>query len=96
MTYLWICRKYGFMKTTINLKDDVLRRAKSRAALRGQPLAQYMEECLEQKLAQDESLDGSLKEWINSLPKVSPDAISDFEKNISGDDFRAIEEDMWK
>lgn len=96
MTYLWICRKYGFMKTTINLKDDVLRRAKSRAALRGQPLAQYMEECLEQKLAQDESLDGNLKEWINSLPKVSPDAIGDFEKNISGDDFRAIEEDMWK
>ena len=84
------------MKTTINLKDDVLRRAKSQAALRGQPLAQYMEECLEQKLAQDESLDGTLKEWINSLPKVSTDAISDFEKNISGDDFRAIEEDMWK
>ena len=84
------------MKTTINLKDDVLRRAKSRAALRGQPLAQYMEECLEQKLAQDESLDGPLREWINSLPKVSPDAIGDFEKNISGDDFRAIEEDMWK
>ena len=96
MTYLWFCRKYGFMKTTINLKDDVLRRAKSRAALRGQPLAKYMEECLEQKLAQDESLEGSLKEWINSLPKVSPDAIGAFEKNISGDDFRAIEEDMWK
>ena len=96
MTYLWIYRKYGFMKTTINLKDDVLRRAKSRAALRGQPLAQYMEECLEQKLAQDESLDGTLTEWINSLPKVSPDAIRDFEKNIAGNDFRAIEEDMWK
>ena len=84
------------MKTTINLQDDILRRTKARAALRGQPLAHYMEECLEQKLAHDESLDGSLKEWINSLPKVSPDAISDLEKNISGDDFRAIEEDMWK
>ena len=84
------------MKTTINLKDDILRRAKARAALRGQPLAHYMEECLEQKLSHDESLDGTLKEWINSLPKVSPDAISDLEKNISGDDFRAIEDDMWK
>ena len=72
------------MKTTINLKDDILRRAKARAALRGQPLAHYMEECLEQKLSHDESLDGTLKEWINSLPKVSPDAISDLEKNISG------------
>ena len=84
------------MKTTINLKDDILRRAKARAALRGQPLAHYMEECLEQKLSHDESLDGTLKEWINSLPKVSPDAISDLEKNISGDDFRAIEDNMWK
>ena len=84
------------MKTTINLQDDILRRAKARAALRGQPLSHYMEECLEQKLAHDESLDGTLKEWINSLPKVSPDAISDFEKNISGDDFRAIEDNMWK
>ena len=84
------------MKTTINLQDDILRRAKARAALRGQPLAHYMEECLEQKLSHDESLDGTLKEWINSLPKVSPDAISDLEKNISGEDFRAIEEDMWK
>ena len=84
------------MKTTINLQDDILRRAKARAALRGQPLAHYMEECLEQKLSHDESLDGTLKEWINSLPKVSHDAISDLEKNISGEDFRAIEEDMWK
>ena len=84
------------MKTTINLKGDVLRRAKSRAALRGQPLAQYMEECLEQKLAHDESQDGTLKEWISSLPKVSAAAVGDFEKNTSADDFREIEEDMWK
>jgi hypothetical protein len=84
------------MKTTINLKGDVLRRAKARAALRGQPLAQYMEESLEQKLALDESQDDNLKEWISSLPKVSHSALSDFERNISADDFREIEEDMWK
>ena len=73
-----------------------MRRAKSRAALRGQPLAQYMEECLEQKLALDESQDGTLKEWINSLPKVSQSALGDLEKNISADDFREIDDDMWK
>ena len=73
-----------------------MRRAKSRAALRGQPLAQYMEECLEQKLAHDESEDGTLKEWINSLPKVSQSALGDLEKNISADDFREIDDDMWK
>ncbi len=84
------------MKTTINLKGDVLRRAKARAALRGQPLAQYMEESLEQKLALDESQDDNLKEWISSLPKVSAVAIGDFEKNISANDFREVEDDMWK
>jgi hypothetical protein len=74
------------MKTKIHLKGDVLPRAKARAALRGQPLAQYMEESLEQKLALDESQDDNLKEWISSLPKVSPSALSDFERNISADE----------
>jgi hypothetical protein len=55
-----------------------------------------MEECLEQKLALDESQDNTLKEWIGSLPKVSAAAIGDLEKNITADDFREIEEDMWK
>ena len=49
-----------------------------------------------QNLAQDESLDGALEEWINSLPMVSPAALGDLEKNISADDFRIVDDDMWK
>jgi hypothetical protein len=33
---------------------------------------------------------------MNSLPKVSPAALGDLEKNSSADDFREIDEDMWK
>ena len=46
MTQKQLSRKYGCMKTTLNLQDDLLRQAKARAALRGQPLSRYIEEGL--------------------------------------------------
>ena len=84
------------MKTTGNLKGELLRRAKARAALRGQPLARYMEECLEQRLEQDESQAGSLGQWIDSLPKVSAAAVADLEKSLASEDFRQVDEEMWQ
>ena len=84
------------MKTTVNLKGELLRRAKARAALRGQPLARYMEECLEQRLEQDEAQAGSLAQWIDSLPKVSGAAVADLEKTLSLEDFRQVDEEMWQ
>ena len=84
------------MKTTIKLKDDLLRRAKARAALRGQPLAGYMEECLEQRLLKDEAQVGPLAQWIDSLPKVSAAAVADLEESLASEDFRQVDEEMWK
>ncbi len=84
------------MKTTVNLKGELLRRAKARAALRGQPLARYMEECLEQRLERDESRAGSLGQWIDSLPKVSAAAVVDLEKALTSEDFRSVDEEMWQ
>ena len=49
-----------------------------------------------QKLAHDEPKDDTLEEWIYSLPKVTPAALGDLEKNISTDEFREIDEDMGK
>lgn len=49
-----------------------------------------------QKLAHDEPQDDTLEEWINSLPMVSPASLGDFKKNISADDFRVVDDDMWK
>jgi len=84
------------MKSTICFKGDILGSEEARAALHGEQSAQNMEDCLEQKLALDESKDDNLKEWISSLPKVSASAIGDLENNISADDFREIEEDVRK
>ena len=38
--------KYGNMKTTLNIRDDLYRKAKARAALRGTSLGRFLEESL--------------------------------------------------
>ncbi len=42
------------MKTTISIRDELLRRLKARAALRGQSLSRHMEETLERSLREEE------------------------------------------
>lgn len=86
----------AFMKTTLNLRDDVLRRAKARAALRGQPLARYIEEGLEQRLQKEESQPIDMGDWLSSLPKVSAAGAKDLDSAIVADDFREIDEAMWQ
>ena len=84
------------MKTTLVLRDDLLRRAKARAALRGQPLRRYMEDSLERALQADESQSPLAGDWIRQLPAVSSGAVRELETVLGKSDFRAIDPDMWK
>lgn len=84
------------MKTTLILRDDLVRRAKARAALRGQPLSRYMEESLERALKEDEQAPDTVAEWINSLPTISKTAARDLKTALSAKDLREIDEEMWK
>lgn len=84
------------MKTTLNLRDDIVRRAKARAALRGQALARYIEEGLERRLLEDERQGASVEDWMRSLPRLSRGALRDIERAFSAGDFRAIDAEMWR
>ena len=84
------------MKTTLNLRDDLVRRAKARAALRGQPLAKYIEEKLELSLLQDEEQFDTVGKWLDQLPHVSESAANYLTNKVNADDFRSIDEEMWK
>ncbi len=84
------------MKTTLILRDDLVRRAKARAALRGQSLSRYMEDSLERSLNVDEDSPVTVEAWISSLPKVSAEAASSLSAAIAEKDFRQIDEDMWQ
>ena len=84
------------MKTTLIMRDELVRRAKARAALRGQPLSRYMEESLERALKEDEQAPATVGEWINSLPKISKAAARDINAVLAEKDFREIDEEMWQ
>jgi hypothetical protein len=67
-------RKYvnmGLMKTTIEIPDPLFRKAKSKAAERGQTLKEFMAEALHEKLASN-AHDGRLGEpvWMEGFGKL--------------------------
>lgn len=84
------------MKTTLIMREDLVRRAKSRAALRGQPLSRYVEESLERTLKEDEQAPATVAEWISLLPKISKTALKDLNAALADNEFRQIDEEMWK
>ena len=84
------------MKTTLIMRDDLVRRAKARAALRGQPLSRYVEESLERALQEDESSEVTVADWIESLPRISKQASKELNALFESNDFRSIDPDMWK
>ncbi len=84
------------MKTTIDVRDDVLRRAKARAALRGEPLSRFIEVSLERALREEEPDSSSWADWALRLPRVSSRSIVELNEALRGPDFRPIDPEMWR
>ncbi len=84
------------MKTTVNIRDDIFRRAKARAALAGKPLSRYLEEALDRVLQDDEPDTRSWAEWAQQLPTVSATAAQDLDSILNSADFRVVDPEMWK
>lgn len=84
------------MKTTVNIRDDIFRRAKARAALAGKPLSRYLEDALDRALQEDEPDTRPWAQWAQELPIVSPAAAEDLESMLNSADFRVVDPEMWK
>lgn len=84
------------MKTTLNLRDDLVRRAKARAALRGQGLACYIEEGLEKRLLEDESRSYTAAAWLDTLPDFPVAAAEELSCVMTAENFRQIDPEMWR
>ena len=65
------------MKTTLNVRDDLYRKAKARAALQGKSLSRFLEESLEKMLRDSSNDPVSWSEWAESLPVLSEQAAQD-------------------
>jgi len=84
------------MKTTVNIRDDIFRRAKARAALVGKPLSRYLEDALDRVLQDDEPDTRSWADWAEALPPVSATAAEDLEASMKAADFRSVDPEMWQ
>lgn len=83
------------MKTTIQVRDDLYRRAKARAALQGKTLGRFFEESLERMLEEKPRNEISRAEWAASLPSISEGASHALDEVLGASDFRAVDAEMW-
>ena len=60
------------MKTTVEIPDPLFRKAKSKAAERGQTLKEFMTEALEDKLRKPGNAGGGGPEWMRGFGKLRP------------------------
>jgi hypothetical protein len=83
------------MKTTLEIPDNVFRRAKSKAAQRGIPLRQFVTEAVEQKL-REPGPEGQ-KPWLKHFGKLKHlrKETARINKFIE-DTFETIEPELWK
>ncbi len=84
------------MKTTLNVRDDLYRRAKARAALQGKTLGRFLEESLERMLLDNPVDAESWSEWAANLPALSPEAVRDLAHAVAAPDFRTVDPEMWR
>jgi hypothetical protein len=91
---VWKYHIYGFVKTTLIVRDELYRRAKAQAALEGIPLGRLMEESLENRIRKSQAR-LPLREWLKTLPKIPKDGLDDLKKIIDSPDFRKVDPEMW-
>ena len=84
------------MKTTLNVRDDLYRRAKAQAALQGKSLGRFLEDAIERSLNQSSGDSVSCAEWAASLPRLSNQAATDLKKALAAPDFREVDQEMWE
>ena len=84
------------MKTTLNVREDLYRKAKAAAALQGKSLSRFLEESLEKMLRDNPENGVSFSEWAANLPPLSEQAIQDIENAVAAPDFRIIDPEMWQ
>ena len=84
------------MKTTVNVRDDLFRRAKARAALQGKSLSRFLEESLERMLQESADDTVSWPIWAAELPALSEGAARDLRRLVEEPGFRDVDPGMWK
>ncbi|MEO1368590.1 MAG: hypothetical protein AAFX50_15560 [Acidobacteriota bacterium] len=91
-------RKYGNiakMKTTLDIPDDVFRRSKAAAAMRGESLKDFVTESLRARLAETSSNENPVSGWRRVFGQASPDEVEAVDAVVAGE-FGTVDPDDWR
>lgn len=83
------------MKTTLDIPDDLMRRAKATAALKGQSLKDFVTVALKEKLARKQEVLEAERGWRMAFGKVSRKHVREVDALIR-EEFSKIDPEEWK
>jgi hypothetical protein len=86
---------YGFMKTTLELPDDLFREMKAAAALRGMKLRDFVTSAISEQLARMKKQNSSWSRRLPPAPRVSKTELKRIHRLIEEDSERIDTED-WR
>lgn len=92
------CRKYGkmvAMKTTLEIPDDVFRKSKAAAAMRGESLKDFVTESLRVRLAERSPDEHAVSGWRRVFGQAKPDEVAEVDA-IVAEEFETIDPDTWR
>ena len=83
------------MKTTLEIPDELLRRAKATAALRGESLKDFVNEAVRAHLEDQTVGVPSPRGWRSVFGQAHPEAVREID-DILAQEFERIEPDTWR
>jgi hypothetical protein len=85
----------GEMKTTVEIPDELFRRAKATAALRGASLKDVVAEALRDHLEEQMPNDSTRSGWRQVFGKASPEVVATVDAVVE-EDLERIDPDDWQ
>jgi len=83
------------VKTTLEIPDDLFRRTKATAALRGESLKEFVSEALEAHLERRVANDSSLRGWRSVFGQARQEEVEEVDA-IVAEEFERIDPTEWR
>lgn len=83
------------MKTTLEIPDDVFRRSKAAAAMRGESLKDFVTESLRVRLAAESENDPAESGWRRVFGQAKPEEVAEVDAVVV-EEFETIDPDAWR
>lgn len=87
--------KLGAMKTTLEIPDEVFRRSKAAAAMRGESLKDFVTESLRARLEEKSLESPSVLGWRRVFGKAKPHEVAEVDAVVT-EEFSTIDPDSWR